>query len=54
VYDPLTKNRFRGDEEDQVKRPDLKYIVIKELKQMPTFGFVWSVDENRNKQIRKR
>jgi hypothetical protein len=46
VYDPQTKNIFKGDEEDMMHRNDLKYIKLDQLRWMPAFGFVWSMNEN--------
>lgn len=48
VYDPVSKNIFKGDEDAMMHREDLRYIIIKELKWMPAFGFVWSLPEERN------
>jgi hypothetical protein len=46
VFDPQTRNIFKGDEDEIILRGDLKYIVLKELKWMPAFGFVWSLPQN--------
>jgi hypothetical protein len=45
VYDPVSKNIFKGDDEAMILRNDLKYIIIRELKWMPAFGFVWQLPE---------
>jgi hypothetical protein len=42
VYDPVTKNIFKGEEEEQLNRFDLAYITLHQLKWMPAFGFVWT------------
>jgi hypothetical protein len=49
VFDPQTRNIFKGDEEDMIQRSDLKYIILKQLHWMPAFGFVWSLPQNENR-----
>ena len=47
VYDPVSKNLFKGEEEEMIERVDLKYIILDQLKWMPAFGFVWSLPEQK-------
>lgn len=54
VYDPQTKNIFKGDEEEMTERIDLKYVIIDQLKWMPAFGFVWNAIELKNSKSIKR
>ena len=42
VYDPKTKNVFKGDDEDMIERFDLRFVELDQLRWMPTFGFVWT------------
>jgi hypothetical protein len=53
IYDPQTRNRFKGDEDEQAERIDLKYITLKELKWMPAFGFVWSKPQENSYKIHR-
>lgn len=53
IYDPVVKNIFTGTEEDMVLRDDLKYVVLKELKWLPGFGYSWSADRKNTNSLKK-
>lgn len=53
IYDPQSRNIFKGDEDAMTLRNDLVYVLLKELSWSPSFGYQWNKEIDQNKKIRQ-